>query len=158
MDRADHDQFDVTPGLNGAGRAIVVAAHWSGDALPGEVARLRAAAGTFATRLGASDALVADVRIAVSEALSNVIMHAFPGAPGRLYTRANADPTSGLVTFSVRDYGIGFGPRPDGPGMGMGVGIMTALSHAIEIAAPADGGTEVHLTFAVPPAASDHLV
>jgi anti-sigma regulatory factor (Ser/Thr protein kinase) len=72
---------------------------------PGEVARLRAAAGTFATRRGASDALVADVRIAVSEALSNAIMHAYSGAPGRLAARANADPTSGLMTFSVRDYG-----------------------------------------------------
>ena len=85
-------------------------------------------------------------------------MHAYPGDPGHLDTRANADPSSGLVTFSIRDYGIGFRPRPDSPGMGMGVGIMTALSHAIEIAAPADGGTEVLLTFAVPPAASEHLV
>ena len=158
MDRADHDQFDVTPALNGDGRPIVVAAHWAGDAVPGEVGRHRSAAGTFASRFGASDALVVDVRLAVSEALSNVIMHAYSGDPGRLETRADADPTSGLVTFSVRDYGIGFGPRPDSPGMGMGIGIMTALSHAIEIAAPADGGTEIHLTFAVPPTASDHLV
>ena len=151
MDRTDHDQRDVTPALNSDGRRpIVVAAHWAGHALPGEVARLRAEAGTFASRLGAPDALVDDVRLAVSEALNNVIMHAYPGASGRHDTRANADPASGLVTFSVRDYGIGFGPRPDSPGMGMGVVIMTALSHAIEIAAPADGGTEVHLTFAVP--------
>ena len=105
MDRTDRDQFDVTPGLKSDGRPIVVAAHWSGDTLPGEVARLRAAAGTFATRRDASDALVADVRIAVSEALSNAIMHAYSGAPGRLDARANGDPTSGLMTFSVRDYG-----------------------------------------------------
>ena len=149
MDRANPDKLDVTPALDGDGRSIAVAAHWSGDALPEEVARLRAAAGTFASRLGASDALVLDVRLAVTEALSNVIMHAYPGDPGRLDTRANAEPTSGLVTFSVRDYGIGFGPRPDSPGMGMGVVIMTALTHAIEIATPADGGTVVHLTFAV---------
>ena len=136
----------------------MVAAHWAGDALPQEVARLRAAAGTFASRRGASDALVDDVRLAVTEALSNVVMHAYPGGPGRLDTRANADPASGLVTFSVRDYGIGFHPRPDSPGLSMGVGIMTALARTIEIAAPVDGGTEVHLTFAAPPAASDHLV
>lgn len=36
--------------------------------------------------------------------------------------------------------------------MGMGVPIMTALARAIEIATPVDGGTEVRLTFAVPPA------
>ena len=158
MDGAHRDQLDVTASPNGDGYPIVAAAQWSGDAVPEDVARLRSEAGTFASRFGAPDALVADVRLAISEALSNVIMHAYPGDPGRLDARANGDPTSGLVTFSVRDYGIGFGPRPDSPGAGMGVSIMTALAHTIEIATHADGGTEVHLTFAVPPAAGDRLV
>ena len=158
MDRAHRDQLDVTASPNGDGHPVVAAAQWSGDAIPEEVARLRSAAGTFASGFGAPDALVDDVRLAISEALSNVIMHAYPGGPGRLDTRANADPASGLVTFSVRDYGIGFRPRPDSPGAGMGVPIMTSLAQAIEIATHADGGTEVHLTFAVPPAASGRLV
>ena len=134
------------------------AAQWSGDAVPKEVARLRSAVGAFASRSGAPDALADDVRLAISEALSNVIMHAYPGDPGRLDTRADADPISRLLSFSVRDYGVGFRSRPDSPGMGMGVPIMTALAHAIEFAAPAGGGTEVRLTFAVPPAAVDRLV
>ena len=84
-------------------------------------------------------------------------MHAYPGDPGRLDTRANADPAARLVTFSVRDYGIGFRPRPDSPGMGMGVPIMTGPRTHDRVAAPADGGTEVHLTFTVAPAANDYL-
>ena len=152
----DRERLDTPAAVDLHGRSAA-AAHWSGDAVPEQVARHRSAASTFAGLFGAPDALVEDVRLAVSEALSNVVMHAYPSAPGRLDTRANADPASGLVTFSVRDYGIGFRPRPDSPGLGMGVPIMTALARAIEIATPADGGTEVHLTFAVPPAANDRL-
>jgi serine/threonine-protein kinase RsbW/stage II sporulation protein AB (anti-sigma F factor) len=125
------------------------AAHWVGDAVPQEVGRLRAALGAFVGANGAPDALVEDVRLAVAEAVTNAVIHAYPGgAQGRLAAHASSEPATGVVT--LRDYGVGCRPRADSPGLGAGIAVMTALARTIEIASPADGGTEVCLTFAVP--------
>ena len=128
------------------------AARWVGDAVPGEVARLRAAVVAYANDLGAPSALLEDVRLAVSEALTNAVIHAYPrDAHGRLDARASADAAAGLLTIRVRDYGTGCRPRPDSPGLGMGLQIMAAMTRAMDVASPAGGGTEVRLTFALTP-------
>lgn len=143
-----------TAAQNGAGKPHYAppAAGWVGDAVPGEVARLRAAVVAYANHLGAPDELVEDVRLAVSEALSNAVMHAYPrDAHGRLEARASADAAAGLLTIHVRDYGTGCRPRPDSPGLGMGLHIMAAMTRAMELTSPAGGGTEVRLTFPLTP-------
>ena len=133
-------------------------ADWVGDAVPEQIARLRAAVGGFASHLGAPDALVEDVRLAVTEALTNAVLHAYPNdARGRVEARATADPAAGLITIRVRDYGTGYRPRADSPGIGMGLPIMAAISHTMEIETPADGGTEVRVTFALAPTGSAAL-
>jgi anti-sigma regulatory factor (Ser/Thr protein kinase) len=126
------------------------AASWVGEAVAAEVPRLRAAVVAYASELGAPDALVEDVRLAVSEALTNAVIHAYPGsAHGRVDARASGDPAAGLMTVRVRDYGTGYRPRSDSPGIGMGLPIMAAVARTVEVASPAGGGTEVRLTFAL---------
>jgi anti-sigma regulatory factor (Ser/Thr protein kinase) len=152
MDRATGDLLTgVQDTVRGQDRAASPA-RWVAAAVPEEVARVRAAVGAFASDHGAPDALEQDVRLAVSEALSNAVIHAYPGEPGRIDAQASVDPAAGLLTVSVRDYGTGFHPRSDSPGLGMGLPIMTAVAHAVELASPAGGGTEVRLMFDISPA------
>jgi serine/threonine-protein kinase RsbW/stage II sporulation protein AB (anti-sigma F factor) len=55
----------------------------------------------------------------------------------------------GTVTISVRDHGIGFLPRTDSPGLGLGLPLMASTADVMDITAPADGGVEVRLAFAL---------
>jgi len=87
---------------------------------------------------------------AVSEALSNTVVHAYRNTGGRVEVRASVDAAAGVIAIGVRDYGIGCNPRTDSPGIGMGVPLMTALARTVNVAAPTDGGTDVCLTFALP--------
>jgi serine/threonine-protein kinase RsbW/stage II sporulation protein AB (anti-sigma F factor) len=149
MDRIAHEVPGVAQAATGDERCGVTAAHWAGEAVPVEVARLRAAVAAFANHFGAPKPLVDDVRLAVSEALTNAVMHAYPDARGRVDAHARGDPATGLLTIRVRDYGIGCRPRIDSPGLGMGLALMAVLTRTMDVASPADGGTEVRLTFAV---------
>jgi anti-sigma regulatory factor (Ser/Thr protein kinase) len=127
--------------------------HWVADAVPHEIARLRAALGAFARSLGAPDALVDDVRLAVTEALANAVMHAYhDGALGRVDARASADPAAGLMTVRVRDYGMGYRRRADSPGMGQGHAIMAALARTIDVASPPTAAPKCVSRIAVPAA------
>lgn len=151
MDRAAREATGVARDTAVGPPHAAAAAHWVGDAVPQEVGRLRAAMGAFVGAHGAPDPLVQDVRLAVSEAVTNAVIHAYPDdAHGRLAAHASSEPATGVVTLRVRDYGIGCRPRADSPGLGAGIAVMTALARTIEITSPADGGTEVRLTFAVP--------
>lgn len=125
-------------------------ARWAADAVPEQVASLRAAVAAFASGAGAPAALIDDVRLAVSEALNNTVVHAYRNAGGRVEVRASVDAAAGVIAIGVRDYGIGCNPRTDSPGIGMGLPLMTALARTISVAAPTDGGTDVCLTFARP--------
>ena len=131
-----------------------VVRHWVSDAVPSEVPRLRAAIVDFASQAELSDARLADVRLAVSEALTNAVLHAYPDdAWGSIEVQATTDPTSGSVTICVRDHGTGCQPRSNSPGLGMGLPLMATLASAIDITSPEARGTEVHLTFRPDPRA-----
>jgi anti-sigma regulatory factor (Ser/Thr protein kinase) len=152
MNPREREAQTAAPDGTGNPHHAAPAARWVADAVPEEVARLRAAVVAYANDLGAPSALVEDVRLAVSEALTNAVIHAYPrDAHGRLDARASADAAAGLLTIRVRDYGTGCRPRADSPGCGMGLPIMAAMTHAMEVASPAGGGTEVRLTFNLTP-------
>src|SRR5690349_8827038 len=82
-------------------------------AVPEGVAPLRRAARELAERCGADERLVADVTLAVSEACTNAVVHAYRGRPGTLALTAEAH--DGHVRFVVADRGDGLCPRPDSP-------------------------------------------
>jgi serine/threonine-protein kinase RsbW len=109
------------------------------------VAELRAAALAFAQDQGADR--LDDIGVAISEACTNVVLHAYPsGEPGRVRLRGRRDGE--YLVFTVTDAGRGLRLRPDSPGMGMGMHVMNATADRIEIRAR-DVGTEVDLVFRV---------
>ncbi|NUT56268.1 MAG: ATP-binding protein, partial [Thermoleophilia bacterium] len=70
---------------------------------------------------GATAGQRADVALAVTEALTNVVMHAYVGRAGPGPMRILAAQMDHSLQVEVEDDGIGLGPRPDSPGAGLGL-------------------------------------
>jgi serine/threonine-protein kinase RsbW len=121
-------------------------ASWNARALPEEVRPLRNAVAHFLAAHGIEGEVLADVRLAVSEAVSNAVTHAYAGGdPGPISVEVAI--TEADVHVAIRDEGGGLRPRPDSPGAGLGLPVMGRLATEIAVAARPQGGTEVLLRF-----------
>lgn len=95
-----------------------------------------------------SDELASDVLLAVTEACTNVVQHAYREAPlsdGEI--EISAECVTSELTIAVRDRGLGFSPRVDSPGLGLGLPVIAALTQNVEIRPIPPSGTEVVMTF-----------
>ena len=92
---------------------------------------------------------VGSVRLAVSEAATNAVVHAYRDDEGELQVRAFVD-ASELVVI-VCDAGVGLAPRPDSPGLGLGMPLMATVTSRFQVVS-AGRGTEIHMAFALPSA------
>jgi anti-sigma regulatory factor (Ser/Thr protein kinase) len=116
-------------------------------AAPTCVGVIREEIAAIAAECGLDEAQVADVRLAVSEVASNVVLHAYRGVDGEIRVRAAyADEQLQVV---IADDGPGIAPRIDSPGLGLGLPIVAAVAQSFEVQSGGDG-TEVHLTFPCP--------
>ena len=88
------------------------------------------------------------VRLAVSEAVSNVIVHGYRDSGNGAFTVA-IEWEDGELRVSVRDDGCGMQPRADSPGSGLGLPLIANLAETFTVIAPPGGGTEVNMTFAL---------
>lgn len=90
-----------------------------------------------------------DLRLAVSEACTNAVIHAYSGRDDGVM-EIEATVESPLLHVLVRDRGRGLRPRLDSPGLGMGLPLIAALSASLELTT-VDGATEVRMAFVIPP-------
>jgi serine/threonine-protein kinase RsbW len=90
-----------------------------------------------------------DVRLAVSEACANAVIHAYEGSVAGLMD-IDVHASSRELQVSVRDHGAGMAPRTDSPGLGVGLPLMASLAGSMELLSPPGGGTEVRMRFALP--------
>jgi anti-sigma regulatory factor (Ser/Thr protein kinase) len=90
--------------------------------------------------------ILSDIRLAVTEACTNVVVHAYPeGGEGPMEVLASVTEDELLVT--VRDEGRGLGPRPESPGLGLGLPLIASLTESLELGHDAQGRTEVRMRF-----------
>jgi anti-sigma regulatory factor (Ser/Thr protein kinase) len=101
--------------------------------------------------LEVDDDVVADIALAVTEACTNAVVHAYPAGDGTINVTAAHVGDSLAVT--VRDHGGGMSPRVDTPGLGVGLPVIAAIAQSVEIGSPEGGGTEVRMRFALEGAA-----
>jgi serine/threonine-protein kinase RsbW/stage II sporulation protein AB (anti-sigma F factor) len=113
---------------------------------PGSVAEARHAAARLARRFGAEEA---DVKIAVSEAVGNAVLHAYRGA-GEGTVNVKGSLVRGKLVFVVSDTGVGMSPNPDSPGLHLGIPLIGKVAEDIRIDAGANGTT---ISFSFPVAA-----
>jgi anti-sigma regulatory factor (Ser/Thr protein kinase)/PAS domain-containing protein len=118
-------------------------------AVPASVGELRHALSAQLEALPVPQPLIEDIGLAVSEAATNAVLHAYlgHGEPGPLLLSARL--MDDRVHVVVRDHGRGMTPRPDSPGLGLGLPLMTRLADAVQISTHPEGGTEVRMTFTV---------
>jgi anti-sigma regulatory factor (Ser/Thr protein kinase) len=116
---------------------------------PASATRARHAAVTLADELGASPDTRAGIAVAVTEAVANVVVHAYRGiAASGVEIALSGDEEA--LDVEIRDRGVGLRPRDDSPGLGLGLGLMAQLADSFEVADVDGGGTCVHLRFALP--------
>ena len=104
----------------------------------------------LATRAGAPTALLDGVRLAVSEAVSNVVVHGYPGVPQGAVT-VSAEAYDHRLRVVVRDDGCGLSSRTGSPGAGLGLPLIAEVAESVSLSAGQDGlGTVVCMTFDLP--------
>ncbi len=111
---------------------------------------MRHAFGGLGDALDIDDQVLADVKLAVTEACTNVVVHAYAGTEGPMEIAAAL--RDGKLAIAIRDEGRGMLPRPDSPGLGLGLPLIATLADTLELGRSDDDRTEVRMTFSLDPA------
>ena len=100
---------------------------------PPSVPAARRAVEGVAHACGACPGTVEAVRLAVSEACTNVILHAYrdTDAAGRLHVHVVSEGNE--LEVAVCDHGVGFQPRTDSPGLGLGLPLIGQLTEKLDV-------------------------
>jgi anti-sigma regulatory factor (Ser/Thr protein kinase) len=114
------------------------------EAKPDAVAKIRRQLAAFAGRYAVEESV--DLALAVSEAVSNAVLHAYRGGETGL-VRVVACVRDHELVVVVRDYGCGMKPHPESPGAGLGLSIIGAAASEMRVERPDDGGTRIRLRF-----------
>lgn len=116
-------------------------------ALPENVMLVRQALDGAARELGASTEVIDDLKLAVTEACSNVVKYAYRGSSGEL--DVSLDPAEDGFSVFVQDNGSWLDrTEGDGEAGGLGIPLMEAVTRDFAITAD-DSGTTVRLEFAL---------
>jgi anti-sigma regulatory factor (Ser/Thr protein kinase) len=107
----------------------------------------RRAAAEYAAAEGADADTLASIKLCVSEAVTNAVVHAYrDGArPGAVEVEARRP--NGCLCVYIRDQGCGMGPRTDSPGMGLGLPLISHSAAKVEFREREGGGTELVMGF-----------
>ena len=114
----------------------------------------RVVTAVFMSRLDPTLEEVDDVKTAVSEAVTNAVIHGYRGGQGTIYLELTADLEERVLTVAVEDRGVGiadvkqamepmFTTDPEGERSGMGFSFMEAFMDQVEVESELNHGTLV---------------
>ena len=124
-------------------------------AIPENESFLRAAVGAFCVRLNPAVEELADVKTAVSEAVTNVVVHAYGQGEGPVMLQAQVR-VDGVLWIEVRDIGCGIADieqarepmfTTGNPELraGMGFAVMESFMDRVEVVSAPGLGTSVRM-------------
>ncbi len=116
-------------------------------AMPPSIPDARRALVTFASDAGVPAPRLDDVRLAVSEALTNAVVHGFEDLPGEIHVTAAV--VSSEMWILICDDGDGLRVRTEKSGLGLGLALMAQASDEFTIVPRSRGGTEVRMRFSL---------
>ncbi len=127
------------------------------DAISENEALARVAAATFLTRLHPTLEEMEDVKTAVSEAVTNAIIHGVP-EDGKVYITCESEKN--IFTVIVEDHGVGienvekameplFTTKPQQDRAGMGFAFMEAFMDELKVNSAPGRGTSVRMEKAI---------
>ena len=110
------------------------------------------AVAAFCTRLDPTLEEITDIKTAVSEAVTNCIVHGYEGGKGKIYINVNI--TGNTAEVIVKDNGIGieniekameplYTTKPEQERSGMGFSFMEAFMDELEVSSARNKGTTV---------------
>ena len=114
----------------------------------------RVVAAVFASRLDPTLEELDDIRTAVSEAVTNAVIHGYKGNAGKIRLSASVWEKERLFSVTVRDEGVGirdveqamepmFTTCPEDGRSGMGFSFMEAFMDRVEVVSAPGKGTSV---------------
>ena len=112
------------------------------------VAVIRHVLGAFAEALQLPPEQVADMRLAITEACTNVVRHAYDdGKLGPIDVVVRPEAGGERLDVIVSDRGRGPGPSPDEAGPGLGLSLITALADKVEFHRAPTSGSRLLMSF-----------
>jgi anti-sigma regulatory factor (Ser/Thr protein kinase) len=107
---------------------------------------IRHVLGAFAEALRLPPDLVEDMRLAVTEACTNVVRHAYDAdKPGTIDVVVR--PSGGRLEIIVSDRGRGMAPSTDVEGPGLGLPLISALADEVELQQATVRGSRLRMSF-----------
>jgi anti-sigma regulatory factor (Ser/Thr protein kinase) len=120
--------------------------HVSYPAAPASVRQARADVIAQAAGAGVPEELFPRIMLAVSEAVTNAVLHAYAGRePGEVHV--STAQRVGAFEVVVLDDGHGLVPRPDSPGLGLGLPIVSKVTDELDVRIDEHRGTRVCMRF-----------
>jgi serine/threonine-protein kinase RsbW len=113
---------------------------------PENIALVRHVLGAIGACLQLAPELLEDMRLAVTEACTNVVRHAYEDSRGTI--ELFISPTENSLRVVVADRGRGMGPSPDTRGPGLGLPLIAAIADSLQIDQVAGAGSRVAMSFA----------
>lgn len=115
----------------------------------------RVAIAAFAVQLSPTLSEIADLKTAVSEAVTNAIVHGYEGTRGDILLRASYDER-GEITVEIEDHGKGiadivqamepfYTTQPEQERSGMGFSVMQTFMDGLEVVSHPGEGTLVRM-------------
>ena len=125
------------------------------DSIPSNESFARVVVAAFLTRLNPTMEEVADIKTAVSEAVTNAIIHGYQNEVHKIQIEAAVEGDT--FTVSVQDFGVGiedvpkameplYTTRRDLERSGMGFVFMEAFMDTLKVISKKDEGTKVTMT------------
>lgn len=125
------------------------------DSIPSNESFARVVVAAFLTRLNPTMEEVADIKTAISEAVTNAIIHGYRQEVHKIIIEAMVEKD--VFTVSVEDFGVGiedvkkamepmYTTRGDMERSGMGFVFMEAFMDSIEVESKVGQGTKVTMT------------
>jgi serine/threonine-protein kinase RsbW len=133
---------------------VAVRAHLNESQLatPDAITPLRHAVADYARAAGIEGVQLDAVRLAVSEALTNVVVHAYRDEPGQVHLTART--VDNELWVLIADDGCGLSVPTEKPGLGWGLAFITDACDHFTLAERSGGGVEARMVFRLPPEAS----
>jgi anti-sigma regulatory factor (Ser/Thr protein kinase) len=116
-------------------------------AVPEAIGAIRGEMAAIADECGLDESGAANVKLAVSEAATNVVMHAYQDEPGEI--TAQAYYSDGELMITIADEGSGMKPRVSSPGLGLGLPVIATAASRFEVISK-ENGTEIQMVFPCP--------
>jgi len=118
-------------------------------ALPEKVPSARWAITRLCENAGIEDELTRNIRLAVTEACTNCVLHAYDGEGGDTFALEARVEDDALVVV-VRDAGSGITPKVSAKaGLGFGLRLMRQAASSIDVTSRPGRGTRVAMRFAL---------